>query len=71
MLAHEVCKHVKDDEAKKRLLALIEEAYDMGKRMDKGLSHYRNELGLNKSQDRELEKKVADAVDWSKEDAIS
>ena len=68
LLANEVCKCVPKAEDKRRMLALIEEAYDMGKRMDKGLMFYRTEMGINKSQGRELEKKAADGIKGSEED---
>lgn len=68
MLAHLTQKAFGDAQVRIKMLQLIDEAYDMGKRMDKGLMFYRVEMGLSKTQGRELEKKMLDKVDWSKED---
>ena len=59
-LAHEVCKCVPDPENKRRMLMLIEKLFDMGKRMDKGLAYYRDQLGLTKGEGKKLEKEIAD-----------
>lgn len=60
MLAHEVCKCVPNPEDKRRMLTLIEKLFDMGKRMDRGLAYYRDQLGLTKSEGKRLEEKIAD-----------
>lgn len=61
-LAHEVCKCVTNPEDKRRMLGIIEKVFDMGKRMDKGLRYYRNELGISKYDGKKLEKKVAETM---------
>jgi hypothetical protein len=69
ILAHKVFEYVASPEEKVEMLNMINEAYDMGKRMDRGLAYYRNKLGLSKSNGKKLEKKVID--DWSNKDVIS
>ena len=68
MLAHKIQRHVPNEKVREEMLLMLNEAYDMGKRMDKGLMFYRTEMGLSKTEGREKEKKMLDKVDWSKEE---
>ena len=54
-LAHLIDQSVTDPELKRKMLLMVDEVYDMGKRMDRKLMDYRKILGLPKGIARQQE----------------
>jgi hypothetical protein len=64
-LAHLIERHVADIHVRMKMLSLLDSAYGMGKRMDRGLMHYRDRLGLTKLEGKAVEK------EWEEFDVVS
>lgn len=64
-LAHAINNSILDQVTKHKLLLMVDEVYDMGKRMDAKLMDYRRILGLPKGIGKQQEEeRVDEREDW-------
>jgi len=70
MLANMIYKLISDENKRSKVLAVLDEAYDCGKRMDRALDDYRRRLGIGKGEGHKQEKEFMNSIDFNKEEDV-